>query len=72
MTIVDIVLPNAECGEELVEHFQVDTPDLSVLLISGYRSKSTRLESAEQVEFIQKPFSMRELTEALAKHFDER
>ena len=43
-----------------------------MLLISGYRSKSTRLESAEQVEFIQKPFSMRELTEALAKHFDER
>ena len=29
MAIVDIVLPNAECGEELVEHFQVDTPDLS-------------------------------------------
>jgi|GEM_PF-1805170 len=72
MAIVDIVLPNAECGEELVEHFQIDTPDLSVLLISGYRSKPARLESAEHVEFIQKPFSMRELTETLAKHFDER
>lgn len=72
LAIVDIVLPNAECGEELVEHFQIDTPDLSVLLISGYRSKPARLESAEHVEFIQKPFSMRELTETLGKHFDER
>jgi len=71
LVLVDIVLPGGQSGEDLVEQFRRRKPDLVALLISGYQSEPARIVCGEHTRFVQKPFSLEELTAIVSQFFDE-
>ena len=71
LLVVDIVLPNGRSGEELIEEFRRDRASLNALLISGYKSEPSQINCDDHTSFVQKPFSLEELSEAVSQYFDE-
>lgn len=71
LVVVDIVLPGGQSGEDLTEQFRARKPDLIALLTSGYKAAPARITCDENTRFVQKPFSLEELTETVSQFFDE-
>jgi signal transduction histidine kinase/CheY-like chemotaxis protein len=68
LLITDVVMPGRS-GRELAEQFREARPGLRVLFISGYTSDEILLQGVreEQVDFLHKPFSSRELVEQVRR-----
>jgi PAS domain S-box-containing protein len=71
LIIADIILPGEINGEELIGQFRKDNPELKVLLTSGYKSQPVTLRCDDATKFIQKPFSLEELSRHVSQYFDE-
>jgi PAS domain S-box-containing protein len=71
LIIADIILPGEINGEELVRQFREDSPELNVLLTSGYKSQPVEIRCDANTRFIQKPFSLEELSQHVSEYFDE-
>jgi PAS domain S-box-containing protein len=71
MIITDVVMPNMS-GRELVDRLAADRPGLRVLYISGYTADAMlhRGFAADSTPFIQKPFTMRALTQKVRSILD--
>lgn len=64
LVILDILMPQLS-GEEVLENLRKISPQLRVLLISGYSSEEVikRMVATGNVAFIQKPFTIEELAQ---------
>jgi PAS domain S-box-containing protein len=71
LVVADIVLPGGRSGEVIAEEFRRQKPDLIVLLTSGYKSEPSRIVCDERTRFLQKPYSLEELSEVVSQYFDE-
>ena len=71
LVIADIVLPRATSGEDLIQAFRADRPDLRVLLTSGYQAQPTRVVRDAITRFLLKPFSLDELSAEINHCLDE-
>ena len=62
LVLLDLTLPD-EPGELLLDHFKATSPDIPVIIMSGYAraSLATRPELAAATEFLEKPFRLDEL-----------
>ena len=62
LLITDVVMPQMD-GPQLVERVRAARPDLKVIFISGYAEESfgARLDGADDVAFLPKPFSLAQL-----------
>ena len=62
LLISDVVMPQMD-GATLIERVRETQPDFKVILISGYAEEALgeRLNAAENVNFLPKPFSLAEL-----------
>ena len=64
--VSDVAMPGMD-GPSLVRRLRQDRPDLPAILISGYAdAEQRRALAAEDIQFLPKPFSMAELTRAVA------
>ncbi|MCF8053227.1 MAG: response regulator [Desulfobacterales bacterium] len=72
LLITDVVMP-AMNGRELAERLQALYPDLKVLFMSGYTANviAHRGVLEASMDFIQKPFSKRDLAEKVRKVLEE-
>ncbi len=72
LVITDVIMPEMS-GTELADRMLEKSPDLQILLISGYPTE--RAISAEQLDsrfrFLQKPFSAMELGRTVRRMLDE-
>ena len=66
LLITDVVMPAMD-GPTLLRHAREARPGMKAILISGYAEDVFRgsLESAEDVRFLPKPFSLKELAGAV-------
>ena len=66
LLITDVVMPSMD-GPTLLRHARESRPGMKAILISGYAEDVFRgsLESAEEVRFLPKPFSLKELAGAV-------
>ena len=62
LVISDVVMPNMD-GPTLIKLVRQKRPDLKVIFISGYAGDSfrKRLDAHEDIHFLQKPFSLKQL-----------
>ncbi|MBL8697297.1 MAG: PAS domain-containing protein [Alphaproteobacteria bacterium] len=60
--VTDVVMPQMD-GTELIKRVRERTPSMRVICISGYAEETfrKRLDSAEDVHFLPKPFSLEQL-----------
>jgi PAS domain S-box-containing protein len=67
LLLTDLILPNGLAGPELAKILQAAKPDLKVLYTSGYNTERLAKEfpPGTQVNFVQKPFHVRKLAEAV-------
>jgi PAS domain S-box-containing protein len=67
LLLTDLILPDGMAGPELAKVLQTEKPDLKVLYTSGYDTERLAKEFAPgaRVNFIQKPFHVRKLAEAV-------
>ena len=72
LLITDVVMPLMD-GPTLLRRAREARPGMKAILISGYAEDVFRgsLESAEDVRFLPKPFSLKELAGAVKAVFDE-
>lgn len=68
LLVTDVVMPGMN-GRVLAERLRIRHPLLKVLYTSGYPSESVRAQVGlpEDVEFLQKPFSLARLEEKVAE-----
>ena len=68
LLLSDVVMPHMT-GTELANQFQAIFPKASIILMSGYASESILLEIEpdQNVQFIEKPFLPRALTEKVSQ-----
>jgi len=66
LLVADVVMPGSMDGLELAEHLKLSSPELAVVLISGY----TTQPHGDYV-FLQKPFSMSQLEQSIVEALDE-
>ncbi len=74
LLVSDMVMPGGETGLEIAERLRHENADLPVVLCSGYtgdRSPS-HLASAHGMRFLQKPFNLSTLADAVRASLDER
>jgi PAS domain S-box-containing protein len=69
LVLTDVVMPNLR-GPEMVEKLRLRWPDLRVLYMSGYAARNSGMISPED-NFIQKPFTIPELTKTIRALFDD-
>lgn len=71
LVITDVVMPEMN-GRELVEQLRGLRPDLSCLFMSGYTADAIAQHGVldQGVRFLQKPFSVRELVDAVRQALD--
>jgi two-component system cell cycle sensor histidine kinase/response regulator CckA len=62
LLITDVVMPQMD-GTTLIKHVRERVPEMKVICISGYAEEAfrNRLDSAESVHFLPKPFSLDQL-----------
>ncbi len=62
LLVTDVVMPQMD-GTTLIKHVRERRPDMKVICISGYAEEAfrNRLDSAENVHFLPKPFSLDQL-----------
>jgi two-component system, cell cycle sensor histidine kinase and response regulator CckA len=62
LLVTDVVMPQMD-GTTLIKHVRERLPDMKVICISGYAEEAfrNRLDSAESVHFLPKPFSLDQL-----------
>ena len=62
LLVTDVVMPQMD-GPTLIKHVRERLPDMKVIFISGYAEEAfrNRLDSAESVHFLPKPFSLDQL-----------
>ncbi len=63
LMISDVVMPNMD-GPTLVQHARVERPDMRIIFISGYAEdafRKTMAGEAKEIEFLPKPFSLKQL-----------
>ncbi|HYP17697.1 MAG TPA: PAS domain S-box protein [Opitutus sp.] len=63
----DMVMPHGLSGWQLAQRLQADQPDLPVLLTSGYSIDLKNAGVPAGVEFIQKPYELSALTQAVRR-----
>jgi two-component system, cell cycle sensor histidine kinase and response regulator CckA len=70
--MTDVVMPEMD-GRDLAERMTGLYPDIKVLFVSGYTADVIAHHGVldDGVAFIQKPFSMKDLTEKLREVLDE-
>ncbi|MEP4197742.1 MAG: ATP-binding protein [Aliishimia sp.] len=72
--LLDVVLPGGESGVDFAENIRKQHPDAKIVFVSGY--PQDELENAEPMAanhgFLQKPFSVRALSDLLGTIFDTR
>jgi CheY-like chemotaxis protein len=68
IVVLDMVMPNMG-GGEAYDHMRKINPDIKVLLSSGYSIDGEATEILERGcdAFIQKPFTMKDLSQAIRK-----
>jgi CheY-like chemotaxis protein len=66
LVITDVFMPGIG-GVELTRRLLQKTPDLPVILMSGYHEGSLSLPAAwsDQVRYLEKPFSLETLSDAI-------
>ncbi|MCH8908052.1 MAG: response regulator [Candidatus Heimdallarchaeota archaeon] len=63
--MLDITIPKIT-GYELMQEIRKEDPNLPILLTSGYNNESLdELDQYQNVGFIQKPYTMEELENAI-------
>lgn len=69
LLLTDMVMPEDVGGEELAERMRAGRPGLRVLYTSGYHVDTIRrdLVAKGEIAFLQKPFSMQKLAEAVGE-----
>lgn len=69
LLISDVVMPNMD-GPAMVREARAMRPDLPVLFMSGYAEEQLRKSiDMDKVSFLPKPFSVAQLSEAVAENF---
>ena len=72
LVILDVVMPGAS-GQELYMEMKKLAPDVIILLSSGYNKGFLEEDLAkEEINFIQKPYSMEDLTKKVRGLLDAR
>ena len=71
LLVTDVVMPEMN-GQDLAEQLSADHPQLKVLFMSGYTANVIAHHGVldEGVEFMQKPFSHRDLAAKVRKTLD--
>lgn len=73
LLITDVIMPKMN-GRDLAEQLQPVCPDVKCIFMSGYTSDVITPQGVldKEVNFIQKPFSRRDLAEIVRKSLDEK
>ena len=73
LLITDVIMPKMN-GRDLAEQLQLICPDLNCIFMSGYTADVITKQGVldKEVNFIQKPFSRRDLAEIVRKSLDEK
>src|SRR5690349_11976795 len=64
VALVDLTLPGAMTGEELVQHLKAQNPRLSLVITSGRLPPEELLRRLPNTGYLQKPFMPAELLKA--------
>lgn len=69
VVLTDIRMPGGISGVELLRHIRENTPDTSVILVTGYASLGTAVESLRlgAHDYLVKPASSRDIRESVAR-----
>jgi len=72
LLLTDMVMPDGMSGKDLAEQLEAKSPNLRVLYTSGYSAELvSRGLNAQDVHFLQKPYSMRRLATAIRDCLDD-
>jgi len=69
VALVDLTLPGAMTGEELIEQLKGQNPNLSLVITSGRLPPEDLLERLRDAAYLQKPFLPSELLRAVRTAF---
>jgi CheY-like chemotaxis protein len=73
LLLTDMVMPDGVSGPELAERLAAERPDLKIIYTSGYSAELTAsmLSLEEGVNFLQKPYRLRKLTQTVRDRLDK-
>ncbi|MFC1725182.1 PAS domain S-box protein [candidate division KSB1 bacterium] len=68
LVLLDMIMPEMD-GETVYKELKKINPDIKIIIVSGYSQNGTaeKIVKKEKTVFVQKPFQMKELSEALRK-----
>lgn len=70
LLITDVMMPNMD-GPTLVQRVRQDSPDLKVIFISGYTEEKLKDYMGENIWFLPKPFTLKQLASKVKDVLDE-
>ena len=62
LIITDVIMPNMD-GPTLVNHIREITKDIKIIFVSGYTEEKLKEHMDENIFFLPKPFSLKQLAE---------
>lgn len=69
LLITDVVMPNMD-GPTLAQRLRQDNPNLKIIFISGYTEDRLKDHMGENISFLPKPFTLKQLAEKVKQVMD--
>ncbi len=70
LLITDVVMPNMD-GPTLAQRIRQDSPDLKIIFISGYTEDKLKDHMGENIYFLPKPFTLKQLAAKVKEVLEE-
>jgi two-component system cell cycle sensor histidine kinase/response regulator CckA len=69
LMITDVIMPNMD-GPALAQRMRQDSPKLKIIFISGYTEEKLKDHMGENIWFLPKPFTLKQLAEKVKEALD--
>jgi two-component system cell cycle sensor histidine kinase/response regulator CckA len=69
LLVTDVVMPNMD-GPTLAQRLRQDNPNLKIIFISGYTEDKLKEHMGENISFLPKPFTLKQLAEKVKQVLD--
>lgn len=70
LVVTDVIMPNMD-GPTMARHLRAENPKLKIIFVSGYTEEKLKEHMGENIWFLPKPFTLKQLAEKVKSALDE-